>query len=191
MTRGAVQRLHCFPSYKYSTYQLPSIRLFKMQHWKNLSAQLPAVDVTGFSKNLRNTVQATRYVDHSLPLRLICAVGSVPQAAYPWYIVLCRPASSLCLIVRILLTCLRCRKDCSASRPISPKDGPELIDRERLGNVGPDGITEWVMTNSNWIIADHLPFMTMILFVSVLTITPTFHPTLQTPSRIQSSRGSS
>ncbi|KAK1926821.1 putative cytoplasm protein [Papiliotrema laurentii] len=31
-----------------------------MQSWRNFSAQLPAVDVSGFSKNLRNTVQATR-----------------------------------------------------------------------------------------------------------------------------------
>jgi len=33
-----------------------------MQSWKNFSAQLPAVDVSGLSKNLRNTVQATRFV---------------------------------------------------------------------------------------------------------------------------------
>ncbi|ORX35932.1 BAR domain-containing family protein [Kockovaella imperatae] len=31
-----------------------------MQSWKNFSAQLPAVDMSAMSKNLRNTVQATR-----------------------------------------------------------------------------------------------------------------------------------
>jgi len=34
-----------------------------MQSWKNFTAQLPPVDVSGLSKNLRNTVQATRYVN--------------------------------------------------------------------------------------------------------------------------------
>jgi hypothetical protein len=33
-----------------------------MQSWKNFSANLPSVDVSAVSKNLRNTVQATRWV---------------------------------------------------------------------------------------------------------------------------------
>lgn len=33
-----------------------------MQSWKTLSASLPSVDFSAASKNLRNTVQATRYV---------------------------------------------------------------------------------------------------------------------------------
>lgn len=40
----------------------PSYHIPTMQSWRNFSAQLPAVDVSGFSKNLRNTVQATRCV---------------------------------------------------------------------------------------------------------------------------------
>ena len=44
----------------------PSLKRFtvvtKMQAWKNFSANLPAVDVSGVSKNLRNTMQATKWV---------------------------------------------------------------------------------------------------------------------------------
>lgn len=31
-----------------------------MQSWKNLTASLPAVDLSSVNKNFRNTVQATR-----------------------------------------------------------------------------------------------------------------------------------
>jgi hypothetical protein len=37
-----------------------------MQSWKNFSANLPSVDVSAVSKNLRNTVQATRWVGDGL-----------------------------------------------------------------------------------------------------------------------------
>ncbi len=36
-----------------------------MQSWRNISAQLPTVDVSAVSKNFRNTVQLTRCVDSS------------------------------------------------------------------------------------------------------------------------------
>lgn len=50
-----------------------------MQSWKNFTAQLPPVDVSGLSKNLRNTVQATRYVNinqSSGPFRIAGATAA-------------------------------------------------------------------------------------------------------------------
>lgn len=57
-------------------HTLPNILAFNvpdMQSWKNFSANLPSVDVSAVSKNLRNTVQATRWVGDSTRVTLACA----------------------------------------------------------------------------------------------------------------------
>lgn len=85
-----------------------------MQTWKSFSANLPAVDMTSVGKGFRNTVQATRCVGKD-------------RLANAWMLSrygLCNGTAGTAVTAAIHV------KEYT------------LTVRERLGNVGPDGITE-------------------------------------------------